>query len=110
VHVTNNISAFAVATIDAGAGASLTATTDTTGVALPTAVSICQTNAGGPCLASAGASVPITYAPNDTPTFSIFVQASAAVPFAPAPSRIFVRFLDGGGVSHGATSVAVTTN
>jgi len=54
--------------------------------------------------------VPITYAQNGTPTFSIFVQASAAVPFAPATSRIFVRFLDGGGVSHGATSVAVTTN
>jgi hypothetical protein len=84
--------------------------TDRAGVTLPIAESICQTNAGGQCLAPPAASVSITYAPNATPTFSIFVQASAAVPFAPATSRIFVRFLDGGGVSHGATSVAVTTN
>lgn len=41
------------------------------------------------------------------PTFSVFITASAPIAFAPGSSRIFVRFTDAVGQSHGATSVAV---
>jgi protein involved in polysaccharide export with SLBB domain len=47
--------------------------------------------------------------PGSTPTFAVFVNASGAVPFDPAANRIFVRFKDAGGVTRGATSVAVKT-
>jgi hypothetical protein len=46
---------------------------------------------------------------NATPTFAIFVQGHGTVPFDPGNNRIFVRFKDGGGVTRGATSVAVRT-
>jgi hypothetical protein len=45
----------------------------------------------------------------DTPTFGVFVFASAAIPLDPANSRIFVIFTDAGGVVRGRTSVAVET-
>ena len=48
-------------------------------------------------------------AANAAPTFSIFAQASGAMPFAPATSRLFVRFVDSSGGTHGSTSVAVDT-
>jgi hypothetical protein len=35
------------------------------------------------------------------------VGAGEPIPFNPATSRIFVRFMDAGGVLRGATSVAV---
>ena len=110
IHIKNGVGAFAVATIDAGAAASLTAQTDTNGTSLPISVSMCQTNAQGQCLAPAASTVPVSFAANATPTFSVFVGASGTIPFAPATSRIFVRFEDAGGTSHGSTSVAVTTN
>jgi sugar lactone lactonase YvrE len=110
VHIASGAGAFAVATIDAGAAGSLTASTDTGSASLPLTTTICETNSAGQCLAPPSASVPIAFAANATPTFSIFANASAPIGFAPGTSRIFVRFTDGNGVSHGATSVAVTTN
>lgn len=41
------------------------------------------------------------------PTFSVFGQASAAIPLAPAASRIFVLVMVAAGALHGSTSVAV---
>jgi len=38
------------------------------------------------------------------------VAASSAIPFDPAGARIFVRFKDASGASHGSTCVAVETN
>jgi sugar lactone lactonase YvrE len=103
--------AFALATVNAGAAAALTAETDTGGVSLPITVTLCQTDpATAQCLAPAAATVPVTIAAGATPTFSVFVGASGAVPFAPGTSRIFVRFLDGAGTLHGSTSVAVETD
>ena len=41
------------------------------------------------------------------PTFSVFLEATGTIPFAPAASRAFVRFKDPAGGLHGSTSVAV---
>jgi len=103
--------AFALATANAGAAAALTAETDTGAAALPITVTLCQTDpATAQCLAPPAATVPVTIAAGATPTFSVFVSASGAIPFAPGTSRIFVRFLDGAGALHGVTSVAVETD
>jgi len=102
--------AFAVATANVGAAGSLTVSTDTGNTTLPIDTTICQTDPDtGACRAPPAQTVTAQFAAGATPTFSIFVSASAPVSFAPGASRIFVRFKDAGGVSHGSTSVAVET-
>ena len=104
------VGAFAVATDNVGTADDLTVTADLGGAALPVALSVCQTNsATGQCLAPAAAAITVSVAAGATPTFSVFAAAQGAVPFAPAVSRIFLRFGDAAGQPHGATSVAVTT-
>jgi hypothetical protein len=101
---------FAVATVNLGAAASITATANTGSVGLPVTLSLCQTNpASGACLAAPSASVTTTIATNATPTFGIFVTGGGTVPFAPATNRITVQFTDSTGAIRGATSVAVET-
>jgi hypothetical protein len=107
----NSPGAFALASINVGAADNLTVTTDTGGVTLPISVTLCQSNPStGQCLTPPAASVAVSFAANATPTFSIFVAASNTVPFSPGTSRVFARFLDSKGVSHGSTSVAVATD
>jgi hypothetical protein len=107
---TNGAGAFAVATVNMGASASITASADTGVAVLPGVVNICETNpANGQCISAINASVTTQINANATPTFGIFVQGSGNVPFDPAANRIFVRFQDGGGVTRGSTSVAVRT-
>jgi hypothetical protein len=102
--------AFAVATVNIGAGANITATADTGNGTPPVAITLCQTNpTTGACLATPAASVTTNIASNATPTFGIFVNATAAIPLDPANARVFVRFEDSGKVTRGSTSVAVTT-
>jgi sugar lactone lactonase YvrE len=110
LHLSKGVGAFAVSTINAGTAESLTASVDTGMASLPLAISLCQTNAFGECLAPPAASLPINFTGNATATFSVFATSTGPIPFAPAGSRIFVRFQDGGGYSHGSTSVAVTTS
>lgn len=110
VHLANDVGAFAVAADNAGATGTLTVSADTGGAALPVDIELCQTNASGQCLAPPASTVTASIAAGATPTFSVFLSASAVVPFSPGTARIFVRFLDSGNVSHGSTSVAVTTN
>ena len=106
----NGQGAFAVATVNVGITADITASADTGGASLPVAINLCQTNPGtGQCTSVTGQTVTTTIAANGTPTFAIFLQGSGNVPFDPAHNRIFVRFKDGGGVVRGATSVAVRT-
>jgi DNA-binding beta-propeller fold protein YncE len=110
-HLSNDAGAFAVATANVGIAAPITAVTDFGGASLPLTATICQTNSTtGVCLAPPAVSVQLAFAAGAMPTFTVFLQASADIPFAPGASRVFVRFNDQNGVVHGLTSVAVTTN
>jgi hypothetical protein len=51
----------------------------------------------------------VTFAAGATPTFSVFLLPTGTIPFAPSAYRVFLRFIDTNGVSHGSTSVAVQT-
>ncbi|MGB8843182.1 MAG: NHL repeat-containing protein [Aliidongia sp.] len=103
--------AFAVASLNAGATATLSVSVDTGAANLPLIATICETNpATGQCLAAPAASLSLNYANGETPTFSVFLQSSGgAITFAPATSRVFVRFKDADGRLHGSTSVAIET-
>jgi YVTN family beta-propeller protein len=103
--------AFAVASDNVGSSAAITVTADTGSATLPLNITLCQTNPStAQCLAPPAPTVTLAFASAATPTFSIFVAATGAVAFSPAVSRVFLRFLDDNGVSHGSTSVAVQTN
>jgi hypothetical protein len=102
--------AFPVATVNLGAGASITASADTGSVSLPVTIQLCQTNpSAAQCISALGSSVTTQINAGLTPTFSFFVTGSGSVPFDSATNRIFVRFKDGGNVTRGSTSVAAQT-
>jgi len=102
--------AFVVATVNVGAGGTITATANSGSATLPLAITLCETNpATSGCITPIGSSATVTINPNDTPTFAIFGQASGAIQFDPANSRIFVQFTDSGNAVRGETSVAVET-
>jgi len=112
LHIPGNSgsNAFAVATVNLGASAMITAMANTGPASLPLAISICHTDpTSGQCLAAAGPSAATVITGGATPTFGIFVTAIAGVPFLPATNRIFVEFSDANEVVRGATSVAVET-
>jgi hypothetical protein len=101
---------FAVATVNVGAGGAITASADTGATSLPVTLLLCETHpATGACLATPTSSVTMDIYANATPTFGVFVEGTATVPFDPAKNRIFVRFKDADAVTRGATSVAVRT-
>jgi len=107
-----NTAAFAVDTINVGsAGAMITVSADTGNATLPQLVlSICQTNPTTQvCIQPPSPSVTLQIDPGDTPPFAVFAGARSPVPFDPVNNRVFVRFKDSGGVTHGSTSVAVRT-
>jgi len=102
--------AFAVATVNLGTPATITASANVGEANLPVLISICQTvPATGQCMAPPAASVAMSVAANATPTFAVFVQGKGEVPFLPATNRVFVQFQDDIGSILGSTSVAVRT-
>jgi hypothetical protein len=104
----NGAAAFAVATINLGATATLYVSVDTGTANLPVSATICPTNpTTGGCLLLPGALVTLDIAAGTTPTFSVFLQSSGPIPLDPATSRVFVRFEDSSGNLHGSTSVAI---
>jgi len=107
----NGTGAFAVATVNMGVGAAVTASADTGGAGLPVSLFMCQTNpVTGQCISpTVGPTVTAQIDAGATPTFAIFVAGGGMVPFDPAANRVFVRFRDAGGVIRGMTSVAVRT-
>jgi hypothetical protein len=105
------VAAFAVASINVGVMATITASVDTGDADLPVAVNICESNpSNGQCLAPPASSVTLSDGGGAAPTFSVFLQSSGPIAFAPASSRIFVRFKDTSGGLHGSTSVAIETD
>jgi hypothetical protein len=102
--------AFAVAAVNVGTGAMITASVDTGGLSVPVNVALCETNPrDAQCVSAIGASVTTLMLEGATPTFSIFVTADATIPLDPANNRVSVVFTDAGGVVRGRTSVAVVT-
>jgi streptogramin lyase len=113
---TTGAGAFAVATINLGADATITVSADTGSTpGLPVVITLCQTNTQGQCLASPASTVSLDIPPNATPTFAVFVQGQGQpVLFVPQANRIFVRFAipvppTGFPTEVGGTSVAVRT-
>lgn len=101
---------FAVASTNIGITAQITVSVDTGTAVLPVTATICQSNPNtGQCLATPAAAVTLNDAADTAPTFSIFLQSSGPIAFAPATARVFVRFLDAAGGRHGSTSVAIKT-
>jgi streptogramin lyase len=101
---------FAVATVNLGADATITAAANTGSATLPVTLTVCQTNpTTGACLAAPAPSATTDIQPDATPTFGIFVTGSGTVADSPGVNRVFVTFTDSGGVLRGETSVAVRT-
>jgi hypothetical protein len=101
---------FAVATVNLGIDATITAAANTGAVNLPVTLTVCQTNpTSGACLAAPAPSVTTDIPPNATPTFGIFVTGSASVANSPGVNRVFVTLTDSGGTLRGETSVAIRT-
>ncbi len=110
IHGSTGSAAFAVATVNVGTADVITASVDTGSASLPVTLTICQSNpVTAACLSPPAPTVSATIAANATPTFSIFATGSGVIAFAPAKSRLFVRFKDAAGVTRGSTSVAVET-
>ena len=104
------IGAFAVASANVGRSATITASADSGFVTLPLQMTLCQTSpATAACMAPPAATVTTTITANATPTFSIFLAGTGAIPFDPVNNRVFVRFKDFNGDTRGLTSVAVRT-
>ena len=102
--------AFAAASANVGAAAPITVSADTGSATLPVVITLCQSNsATGQCLATPTPSVSLTVAAGATPSFSVFVQSTGAIAFAPATARVFLRFRDAAGALRGSTSVAIET-
>jgi YVTN family beta-propeller protein len=102
------IGVFAVATVNLGIDATITASADSGTANLPVTLTVCQTDpASGNCLAVPSSTVTTDIAANATPTFGIFVAGSHAVTNSPGTNRVFVRFRDTSSTLRGATSVAV---
>ncbi len=104
-HATINIAAPGSVTFraqDAPAGAS--------GISLPLTLTLCQTDpATAQCLGTPPSpSVTVNVTNNQTLTFSVFAQATGAIPFDPGRNRIHVIATQGS-VPVGAASVAVRT-
>ncbi|MDB5396216.1 MAG: putative peptidase family [Rhodospirillales bacterium] len=110
VGVITGTGAFAVATVNLGATGDLIVSADTGSSTVPVSMMLCQTDpVSGQCISPIVTSLPVTITTNATLTFAVFVTANASFTPDPANKRIFLRFRDNpGGVTRGATSVAVS--
>jgi hypothetical protein len=109
LHIGNSLTgAFAVASFNLGASASITVTADTGSSNIPLTLSMCETNPqSGQRLAAPAASVTTQINTNDVPTFGFFATALNQVILDPTDNRIFVNFWSPDGLLRGGTSVAI---
>ncbi len=112
-NVSGGSGVFSVATVNVGITGEITVRVDTGIATLPITIAVCETNPlTAACINPTAPTfdpVTTTIEANETPTFSFFINSTGEVPFDPANNRIFARFQDAGGVTRGATSVAVRT-
>jgi hypothetical protein len=99
---------FAIGTSNVGATGTIVISGDTGGVSLPLAVTVCETNATGTCVAPPTPTVTVTYTAGTNRSFAFFARASGSIAFDPATNRVFARLRESG-VLRGATSAAVCT-
>jgi hypothetical protein len=99
--------AFAVATINLGSAARITANLDSGLIDLPVNLTLCRTDISGACMAPPTAAISLQIASGATPTFAVFVQGQDILPFLPQILRVYVNFTDETGALRGRTSVAV---
>jgi hypothetical protein len=99
---------FAIGTSNVGATGTIVVSADTGGLALPLTLTVCQTNAGGTCLARPTPTVTVNYLAGTNRSFAFFARASGSIAFDPANNRVFARSRQAG-VLRGATSAAVCT-
>lgn len=102
-------SLFAVGSSNIGASGDITVRLDDGGQNLPVVLNVCQTDLTGACSSPIGPTVTLNYVENTTASFAIFVQPTGEISNNPSSNRIFIRFLDNGGVIRGATSSAIRT-
>lgn len=106
----NGARAFSVAAVNIGASQTVTITPGTGGQSLPLTIDMCETNPStGVCLTGRTPTVAVSFAANETRTFTIFVRSTGAVAFTPSTNRVFVNFTNATPATVGATSVAVRT-
>jgi virginiamycin B lyase len=99
---------FAIGSSNVGATGTIVVSGDTGGSGLPLTITVCETDAGGNCLAPPTPTVTVDYLNGTNRSFKFFAQASGSIPFDPANNRLFAR-LTQAGVLRGATSAAVCT-
>ena len=101
--------AFSVGTVNLGAAGTITASVDTGSAGFDSNLFVCATEASGLCIDPPSPTATLAVGALATPTFAVFVNSAADIPFDPAVNRAFVRFTDDSGEIRGATSVAVTS-
>ena len=102
--------AFAVATANVGVTEVIEVRPIVSFASPALSLNVCETNPNtGQCLSPPTASVLSNVSDNGTPTFSVFINATGAIPFMPDQNRIAVIFSDPTGNVRGATSVAVSS-
>ncbi len=108
---TNGTGVFAVATVNVGAGDTLTPYQRTREARSCRSMFSFVRPIRRPALASHHPRVACLRRSflNETPTFGVFVAAAEDISFIPETNRIFVRFKDSNNVTRGLTSVAVRT-
>jgi len=99
---------FAIGTSNVGATGTVVVSGDTGSVALPLALTVCETTGGSVCLAPPTPTLTVSYAARTNRSFAFFARASGSIPFDPANTRVFAR-LTQAGILRGATSAALCT-
>lgn len=103
---------FSVATFNAGAAGTITATASAPGVTPAPMLAVCQTDPlTSVCLQPPSSSTPpVVVNSAGTPTFAVFVTGTGTIADDPAKNRVRMLMKDGSDQTVGATTVAVRTH
>ena len=96
---------FSVATINLGGAGDVTVSAQSLDPDLPAVGQVCQTNAGGACMAPPADNLTLNVGANETPTFGVFVRTNYVTPFSPRQRFQFQMRVNN--QLRGSTSVAI---